>query len=106
MAVIKLTDENFKEMTLDSGKTVVVDIYSNTCPACMMLEPVFERASEENPDIIFGSVDAGMCPEIVSEFKIMYAPTLLLFRNGELVKKGTGSMSPVELDQFIFGDDM
>ena len=106
MAVITLNDQNFKEITIDSGKTVVAEIYTDTCAACAMLEPVFERASEEEPDIVFGAVNAGMCPEIVSEFKIMSVPTLLLFRSGELVRKGTGALSPVELDQFIHGDDM
>ena len=106
MAVINLTDKNFKEITIDSGKTVVVDIHTDTCPACMMLEPVFEKASEEITDVVFASVSAERCPEIVSEFKIMYVPTLLLFKNGELVKKGNGSLSPVELEMFILGDDM
>ncbi|MBR6872807.1 MAG: hypothetical protein IKN17_04765 [Ruminococcus sp.] len=103
MAVIQLTDQNFKEVTIDSGKTVVVDIYSPDCFACEMLEPVFERGSEDLPEVVFASVNATLCPEIVSEFKIMYAPTLLLFKNGELVKKATGSLSPVELEQFIVG---
>ena len=105
MAVITLTDKNFKEITIDSGRTVVVDIHTDSCPACKMLEPVFERASDENSEVVFASVSAERCPEIVSEFKIMYVPTLLLFRGGELVRKGSGSLSPVELDQFIFGEE-
>ena len=104
MSVIKLTDQNFKEIAIDSGKLVAVDIYTDTCPACAMLEPVFEQASDETDEAVFASVNAGRCPEIVSEFKIMSVPTLLLFRNGELVKKTVGALSPVELDQFIFGE--
>ena len=106
MAVMTLTDQNFKETTIDSGKTIVVDIYTNSCPACAMMAPVFERASEETNDVVFAEVDAGRNPEIVSEFKIMSVPTLLLFKKGELVKKHIGALSPAELDQFIFGDDM
>ena len=104
MSVIKLTDQNFKEIAIDSGRTVAVDIYTDTCPACALLEPVFSRASEETDEVIFGAVNAGRCPEIVSEFKIMSVPALLLFRKGELVRKTVGALSPAELDQFIFGD--
>ena len=50
MAVITLNDQNFKEITIDSGKTVVEEIFTDTCAACAMLEPVFERASEEEPE--------------------------------------------------------
>ena len=103
MAVTVLTDDNFKQITIDSKKTVIVKISTEDCPACKMLDPVFERSSDELTDVVFASVDAGKCPEIVSEFKIMYVPTLLLFRSGELVKKESRSFSPVELEQFIVG---
>ena len=104
MAVIKLTDHDFKEIAIDSGKTVAVAVHTDTCPACDILEPVFRRASEETDGVVFAEVDAPRCPEIVSEFKIMSVPTLLLFRGGELIKRTAGALSPVELDQFIFGD--
>lgn len=104
MAVVKITDTDFDAKVLEAGKTVVVDVSTTWCPSCRMLEPVFEKASEELEDVMFAAVNASDNPEISARYNINYVPTLMLFKDGKLVKQSVGAKSPVELEEFILGE--
>lgn len=103
MAVVKVTDKDFNEKVISGGKTVVVDVSTDWCPSCKMLAPVFDKASDELTDVVFAAVDASECPGVATQYGVQYVPTLLLFRDGQLVKQQVGALSPVELEQFIRG---
>lgn len=101
MAVVKVTDVDFKARVLESPKPVIVDVSTTWCPSCRMLEPVFEDASERHGGVVFAAVNASENPHVSRQYGIEYVPTLLAFKNGECVKKFVGAMEASQLDEFI-----
>ncbi len=93
MAEIKLTGANFEELVLKSEKPVLVDFWATWCGPCMMIAPVIEKIAKENDDIVVGKVNVDEEMSLAMAFKIESIPTLLVFKNGEVVNKGIGVMS-------------
>ena len=71
------------------GDKVVIDFYADWCGPCQMLSPVLEEAHEQASfDLV--KINTDLFPNIAKQFGVMSIPTLLLFKNGELVKKDLG----------------
>ena len=84
-----LTNEDFKE-AIKEGVTLV-DFFATWCGPCKMLSPVVEQLAEEMGDRAnFFKVDVDEADEIAAEFGIMSIPTLIVFKDGEPVKKSVG----------------
>ncbi|MBQ1505993.1 MAG: thioredoxin [Erysipelotrichales bacterium] len=84
-----LTNEDFKE-AIKEGVTLV-DFFATWCGPCKMLSPVVEQLAEEMGDRAnFFKVDVDEADEIAAEFGIMSVPTLIVFKDGEPVKKSVG----------------
>ncbi len=91
MAEIKLTSENFEEIVLKSDKTVLVDFWASWCAPCMMLSPVIAEIAEETEgNVIVGKVNVDEENELSMQYGISSIPTLLVFRNGEIVNAAVG----------------
>lgn len=84
---------------LIKNKTVV-DFYATWCGPCRMFGPVFEEISNEN-DINFVKLDVDKNSDIAREYGVMTIPTIILFENGEEVKRHIGFMNKEELVEFI-----
>lgn len=78
----------------------VVDFYATWCGPCKMFGPIFEEVSEES-DINFVKLDVDKNDDIARKYGVMTIPTVILFKNGEEVKKHIGFMSKEELEEFI-----
>ena len=78
----------------------VVDFYATWCGPCKMLGPVFEEVSKES-DINFVKIDVDKDSDIARRYGVMTIPTIILFRNGEEVKRNIGYMSKEELIDFM-----
>jgi len=78
----------------------VVDFYATWCGPCKMFGPVFEEVSKEM-DINFIKLDVDNSPDIARKYGVMTIPTIILFKNGEEVKRNTGFMSKTDLLNFI-----
>lgn len=78
----------------------VVDFYATWCGPCKMFGPIFEELSEES-DINFVKLDVDKNDGIARKYGVMTIPTVILFENGEEVKKHIGFMSKEELEEFI-----
>jgi len=100
MATVTLTRGNFID-TVQSNGTVLVDFWAAWCGPCRQFGPVFEAASESNPDIIFGNVDTEAEPELADAFRITSIPTLMAFRDGILVFAQTGALPASSLESLI-----
>jgi thioredoxin 1 len=100
MATRTLTAANF-EQTVMSNEIVLVDFWASWCGPCRMFAPTFEKASEANPDIVFGKVDTEAEQELASAANIRSIPTLMAFRQGALVFAQPGALPPTALDQVI-----
>ena len=78
----------------------VVDFYATWCGPCKMFGPIFEELSEES-DINFVKLDVDKNEDIARKNGVMTIPTVILFENGEEVKKHIGLMNKEELEEFI-----
>ena len=90
MAVVNLTLENFEAEVIKSEKTVLVDFWASWCGPCRMLSPVIDEIAEERTDIKVGKVNVDEQEELAMRFGIMSIPTLIVFKNGEPVRKTMG----------------
>ena len=93
MAEVILTKENFQEEVLNSDIPVLVDFWATWCGPCMMLSPVIaELAQELAGKVKVGKVNVDEQNELAMQYRVASIPTLLLFKNGELVKSSVGFM--------------
>ncbi len=100
MATIQITKTNI-ESVITSNPMVVLDFWAAWCGPCRTFAPVFERASEEHPDFVFGKVDTEAEREIAGHFGITSIPTLVIFREGIGVYQEAGAMPARALDQVL-----
>src|SRR5690606_28906726 len=95
-----LTAANFNEVTTADG-IVLVDFWASWCGPCRQFAPVFERASEQHPDIVFGKVDTESERELTERFQIRAIPTLMAVRDGVIVFSQPGALPPQTLASLI-----
>jgi thioredoxin 1 len=100
MAAVALTKDTF-ESTVTGNDIVLVDFWASWCGPCRMFAPIFEKASEENPDIVFGKVDTEAEQELAAAFGIQSIPTLMIFRENVLVFSQPGALPEPVLDDLI-----
>jgi thioredoxin 1 len=100
LASVTLGQHNFEEVVTSNG-IVLVDFWAAWCGPCRMFGPVFESASEEHPDIVFGKVDTEAEQALAAHFGIMSIPTLMAFRDQVLLYAQPGALPAPTLDQLI-----
>lgn len=97
MAHITLTKDNFVQEVLHAEKPVLVDFWASWCGPCMALAPTVDEVAEEQTAVTVGKVNVDDEPELARQYRIMSIPTLMLFKNGEPVRREVGGKSKAEL---------
>lgn len=97
MAVIHLTKDNFKTEVLDCDMPVLVDFWATWCGPCQMVGPVIEEIAGEVTDAKICKLDVDSESELARKYKVMSIPTLMVFKNGQAVKREVGAKPKNEI---------
>ncbi|MBC9717449.1 thioredoxin [Streptomyces sp. TRM66268-LWL] len=100
MPTVELTRNNFEE-TVTSSKIVLIDFWAAWCGPCRTFGPVFEKAAERHPDIVFGKVDTEAQPELAGAFHVTSIPTLVAVRDRTVLYARPGAIPPKALEELI-----
>jgi thioredoxin len=100
MATIEMNSENFQE-TIENNDIVFIDYWADWCGPCRAFKPVFEKASESNPEITFAKVDTEQQQELAAAFQIRSIPTLMVFREGIMLFNQAGALPEPVLSDLI-----
>ena len=101
MAIAHITNQNFKEEVLQSDRPVLVDFWAPWCGPCRMLAPVLEGLDGDlagKVKVAKVNVDEEM--ELAAQFQVASIPTLLLFENGQAVRRAVGAQPKAKLAAF------
>ena len=90
MEPVVITKDNFEAEVLQSDKPVLIDFWSVWCGPCKMMSPIMDEIAATVPDVKVGKVNVDEEDELAAQFGIMSIPSILAFKNGELVNQTVG----------------
>lgn len=94
MAVYTFNKNNFTEEVLNADKPVLVDFWASWCGPCRMFAPIIDTVAEEYPDEVkVGKINVDEENELAQQYRVASIPTLIMFKNGEAVKRSVGVIS-------------
>ena len=100
--MLTLTKENFAQEVLQSDRPVLVDFWATWCGPCKMMMPIVEEiATEYAGKLVVAKVDTASSPGTAARFGIRHIPTILFFKNGEVVEKQVGATPKTALVERI-----
>lgn len=100
MAVIDITQDRLEASIRDSG-TLILDFWAPWCAPCRAFAPIFEEASEQFPDVVFGKVNTEEEQQLAALFQIRSIPTLMIFREQIIVFNQPGMLSASQLNEVL-----
>lgn len=101
MSEITLTAKNFEQQVIRSDRTVLVDFWADWCAPCAMLSPIISEIAEETPSITVGKVNIDEQSALAEQYGISSIPTLLVFRNGEIINRSVGLQAKGNIQQML-----
>jgi len=100
--VKEITEANFEDEVINSSQPVVVDLWAEWCMPCRMIAPIIEELAQEyDGKVKFGKLNVDENRNIAIRYSIQAIPTLLIFKDGQLVQKFVGLRSKADLKREI-----
>ncbi|EKD64316.1 MAG: Thioredoxin [uncultured bacterium] len=95
------TSDTFKQEVLNGKGLAVVDFYADWCGPCRMLAPIIDELSAAYPDVKIGKVNVDESGDLAGQYGVMSIPTIIFFKDGQVVHQATGVKSKADLEAKI-----
>ena len=104
MAELKITRENFENEVMKSNIPVLIDFWAPWCGPCRMMGPIIEQLAEEyEGKAKVGKVNVDEEAELSQAFGVMSIPTIVLVKDGKIVKQAVGARPKAEVEAMLQG---
>lgn len=99
--VLHITDDQFEAEVIKSDKPVLVDFWAPWCGPCKMVGPIIEALAEKMENVKFCKIDIDQNVEWASKLKVMSIPTMVIYKDGEVMASQIGALPEEDLRRFI-----
>ena len=102
MATVAVTDDSFETDVLKSDKPVLVDFWATWCGPCKQIGPALEQIADElSGQVIIAKVNIDDSPMVPSRLGVKGIPTLMLFKDGEIIAMKAGAMPKTKIVEWL-----
>ena len=102
MPILSVTEQNYEEAVASSPIPVLLDFYATWCGPCRALAPIVQDIADSTPEVRVGKVDVDEQPALARRFGVMSIPTLVVLREGKVVRSVTGARPKQEILSLLF----
>jgi len=99
--MLEVNEQNFEEEVTKSDKPIIVDFWASWCGPCKMLGPVFEKVSQDMPEVKFAKLNVDENKDLQQKNAVMGIPCMIIFKNGEEVDRIVGFQPEEKLKENI-----
>lgn len=97
MKVLEVNERNFNEEVLNSPKPVIIDFFATWCEPCMQQSPIIEKIADIEEEVKVVKIDVDKNAELADKYDIMSIPTILIIKDGQVIKDFVGLTSRDEI---------